>query len=158
MNRTWVRLLAVLLGVILVAAACDDDDDDGGDAVEGTTTTASAGEAEEGASVSFASPEDGAEVTSPVTVEMEAEGITIEPAGEVREGAGHFHVMVDVGCVERGETIPGDTEGYHHFGKAQTEAELELEPGEHTLCLQVGDGAHTALDLTHEIAVTVVEG
>ncbi|WP_114594048.1 DUF4399 domain-containing protein [Euzebya pacifica] len=36
-----------------------------------------------------------------------------------------------------------------------TSAELELEPGEHTLCLQDGDGEHTALDLTDEITVTV---
>ena len=32
---------------------------------------------------------------------------------------------------------------------------LDLAPGEHTLCLQVGDGAHTALDLTSEITVNV---
>lgn len=154
MERTWVRLAAVLIAVVLVAAACGDDED----AVDATTTTEAPEPARQEASVSFASPEDGAEVTSPVRVAMEAAGITIEPAGEVREGGGHFHVMVDVGCVEPGETVPGDTEGYHHFGKAQTEAELELDPGDHTLCLQVGDGAHTALDLTDEITITVAEG
>ena len=29
-----------------------------------------------------------------------------------------------------------------HFGKAQTEADVKLPPGDHTLTLQFGDGAH----------------
>lgn len=32
---------------------------------------------------------------------------------------------------------------------------MPLEPGEHSLCLQTGDGVHTALDLTDEISITV---
>ncbi|MGH9182383.1 MAG: DUF4399 domain-containing protein [Acidimicrobiales bacterium] len=139
MDRYPRTLLALAVVVALVAAACGDDGDETG--------------AE--ARVSFASPTDGGEVTSPVQVEMVAEGLTIEPAGRARDGAGHFHVMVDRGCVEPGETIPSDVEGYIHYGKAQTEADLELGPGEHTLCLQAGDGQHTALDLTDEITVEV---
>jgi uncharacterized protein DUF4399 len=105
--------------------------------------------------VSIASPEDGATVESPFGVSMEADGFTIEPAGEVREGTGHFHLMVDAGCVAPGQEIPED--GSHvHFGDGATEADLDLPPGEHTLCLQAGDGAHTALDLTDEITITVV--
>jgi hypothetical protein len=80
--------------------------------------------------------------------------VTIEPAGEVQEGAGHFHVMVDVGCVEPGEVIPSDDD-HLHFGDGSSETSVELEPAEHALCLQVGDGVHTALDATHEITVTV---
>jgi hypothetical protein len=33
-----------------------------------------------------------------------------------------------------------------HYGKAQTEAELTLTPGVHTLCLQAADGSHVALE------------
>lgn len=105
-------------------------------------------------SVGFVEPDDGATVTSPVRVVMEAEGITIEPAGEVNEGAGHFHIMIDVGCVEPGVEIPADDQ-HVHFGDASTEASLELMPGEHTLCLQAGDGLHNALDATNEITITV---
>lgn len=123
-------------------AACGDDDD---------------AEASGEASVSFASPVDGDVVTSPVAVEMSADGVTIEPAGEVNDGAGHFHVMVDEACLDAGETIPGDSEAHLHFGKAQTETEIELEPGEHTLCLQVGDGEHTALGITDTVTFTVEE-
>ena len=105
--------------------------------------------------MSIASPEDGATLESPFGVSMEADGFTVEPAGETREGAGHFHLMVDTDCVAPGQVIPED-EGHLHFGDGATEAELNLPAGEHTLCLQAGDGAHSALDLTDEITITVV--
>lgn len=104
--------------------------------------------------VNFMEPRDGATVSSPVTVKMQAEGITIEPAGTVREGAGHFHIMIDTPCVPSGQVIPQD-DNHRHYGKAQTEATLELAPGQHTLCLQAADGAHNALPLTNEITITV---
>jgi hypothetical protein len=107
-----------------------------------------------GASVSIASPEDGATVESPFTVSMEADGFAIEPAGEVRKDAGHFHLMVDANCVARGETIPEDA-NHLHLGDGSMETEVDLPPGQHTLCLQAGDGAHVALDLTDEITITV---
>lgn len=107
-----------------------------------------------GASVSIDSPEDGATVQSPVQVQVAADGFTVEPAGEAREGAGHLHLMVDTGCLAPGETIPED-ESHRHFADGTTQTELDLPAGEHTLCLQAGDGVHTALDLTDEITVTV---
>jgi hypothetical protein len=110
-----------------------------------------------GASVSISSPEDGATVASPFEVAMEAEGFAVEPAGNAREGAGHFHLMVDADCVAAGEQIPQDDAHRHHADGA-TETQLQLPAGEHTLCLQAGDGEHTALDLTHEITITVGAG
>ncbi len=56
--------------------------------------------------------------------------------------------------VTPGETIPAD-DAHVHYGDGATAAQLELSPGEHTLCLQAGDGTHTALDLTDEITFTV---
>jgi len=102
-------------------------------------------------------------VTSPFTVGMQAEGIDIVAAGDPTPGEGHFHILVDAPCVTGGAVIP-DGDAFVHFDNGETEAELNLEPGEHWLCLQVGDGAHTALapprsgpvaDLTHEIEITV---
>ena len=107
--------------------------------------------------VFFTEPADGATVASPVEFQMGAENFNIEPAGEINEGAGHLHILVDVDCVAAGEVIPSD-DNHVHFGKAQTEAELELTPGEHKLCLQAADGSHTALEgegMTHEITITV---
>lgn len=107
----------------------------------------------------------GDEVTSPFTVGMEAEGIDIVAAGEPKPGEGHFHILVDVPCVTGGDAIPQE-DANHHFNDGETSAELDLEPGEHRLCLQVGDGAHRAMTPsapgasahnTHEIEITVEE-
>lgn len=133
--------------VMVVAAACGSDKVD----VRAAPTAASASPTEQ---VSFASPTDGATVTSPVTVTLTATNFVVEPAGEVHAGAGHLHVMVDVGCVAVGTVIPKD-DAHVHLGKAELSKELVLAPGTHKLCLQAGDGAHAALDLTDEIEVTV---
>ena len=68
---------------------------------------AACGDSDGGGSATVVAPEDGALVAGVIAVSMAAEGVTIEPAGEVRDGAGHFHVFVDVGCVGQGDTIPG---------------------------------------------------
>lgn len=107
--------------------------------------------------VRFISPDNGAVVSSPVQVEMEAQDFTVEQAGEIREGAGHLHIMVDTPCVPAGEIVPKD-ETHLHYGDGSMEAQLELTPGEHTLCLQAADGAHTALPgsgMTQTITVNV---
>jgi hypothetical protein len=78
-------------------------------------------------------------------VEMAAEGLIIEPAGAIREGAGHFHIMVDSAFVVPGELVPFD-DTHLHFGSGQLTATLELSPGFHALRLQVANGAHIALE------------
>lgn len=140
--------LAVLL--LLALSACSNSDDGG--ALEESPAVEASKSPE--ASVAFTSPSDGSKVTSPVKLQMKAVGLTVEPAGEVHENAGHLHVMVDTGCVEAGQVIPKD-DAHLHYGMAQTEAELTLTPGEHELCLQVGDGAHVALPITKTINITV---
>lgn len=107
------------------------------------------------ASVFIDTPEDGARVESPVQLRMGADGFSLEPAGEAREGAGHLHLMIDTGCTPVGETIPDD-ETHRRLEDGSTQTVLELPAGEHTLCLQAGDGVHSALDLTDEITITVV--
>lgn len=137
--RHLPRSLACLL--LLVAAACGGGNGDGGDSAAPPA-------------VSIASPEDGATVESTFEVTMAAESFTVEPAGDVADGAGHFHLMIDAPCLEPGEPIPAD-EAHVHLADGASETELSLPAGEHTLCLQAGDGQHVALDLTDEIAITV---
>lgn len=139
------RALVAVAALSLLGAACGDDD-----AAETPVETT----VPDGPSVAFASPEDGASVANPVAVEFSAVEFALEPAGDVHEGAGHLHVMVDVPCVEVGQPIPRDAQ-HVHFGKGQTEGAIDLAVGEHTLCLQAGDGSHVALDLTDEVTVTV---
>jgi hypothetical protein len=136
MSSIWlsVRAAAIAVVVVVLAAACGDGDD--------------------GASVAFSDPADGAAVAGGVDVTMTAAGVTIEEAGEVREDAGHFHVIADAGCVEPGAAVSRGAD-HLHFGGGQSEGTIYLNPGSHDLCLQVGDGAHVALDATDTITVEV---
>ena len=113
--------------------------------------------APEGAMVSFLSPKNGAKVKSPVTLKFEAMGIKTVPAGTVEAGTGHHHVIVDAPPAAEGEVVLSDAQ-HLHFGKAQTEATIELKPGPHTLTLQFADGIHRAYGprLSSTIQIEVV--
>jgi Domain of unknown function (DUF4399) len=127
--------VAALLALALPIIACADDNADT-------------------AHVSLSEPTDGATLAGGVPLRMVADGIDIEEAGEVRDGAGHFHLIADAGCVSPGTTIPRDVD-HVHFGAGQSEGTIYLEPGTHELCLQAGDGAHAALDATDTVTITV---
>ena len=111
-------------------------------------------------SVRFEQPADGATIASPFEIVMAASGLVVEPSGEVNDGAGHFHILVNTDFTPAGEVIPDDAQ-HLHYGKGQTTVSLDLEPGEHTLRLQFADGLHTALDgeqYRDTITVVVEEG
>ncbi len=91
--------------------------------------------------VFFSEPKDGAEFTGPVKVVLGVEGIAIKPAGEVVEGTGHHHILINKGFIAPGQVIPTDNT-HRHFGKGQTEASLDLPPGDYRLTLQFADGLH----------------
>lgn len=94
-----------------------------------------------GAKVSIIEPKDGASVTSPVTVKFGIEGMEIAPAGTAKPNTGHHHLIIDGTLANMTEAIPADAT-HIHFGKGQTEAQIELKPGEHTLQLVLGDQNH----------------
>ena len=87
------------------------------------------------------SPESGATVGSPVNVKFGVSGVGIEPAGQHTPGSGHHHLLIDTELADPDQPIPADAQ-HLHYGKGQTEATVELEPGSHTLQLVLGDGNH----------------
>jgi hypothetical protein len=91
--------------------------------------------------VYFVEPKDGATVTSPVHVKFGVDGMKIAPAGTMTEGTGHHHLLIDSGPLPKGTVIPANDTSLH-FGKGQTEADVKLPPGDHTLTMQFGDGQH----------------
>jgi len=96
---------------------------------------------EHGPHVGFVQPQDGATVGQDVKVVMGVHGMKVHAAGEVIEGTGHHHLVIDGSFFPQGETVAKD--GTHlHFGKGQTEAAVHLTPGDHTLTLQFADGHH----------------
>jgi hypothetical protein len=120
----------------------------------------------DGAKVSFTEPVNGAKIQGPledgkvaVAVKMNAEGITVKPAGQLEAGSGHHHIEIDVEPEPAGTVVPKDAT-HLHFGLGQTEAKLMLTPGEHTLHLQFADGIHRSYGpkLADTIKITVAEG
>lgn len=107
-------------------------------------------------SVDFLNLKDGDQVSNPFKVIFTANGIRTEPAGHFKEDSGHHHLLINQPYVEKGVTIPADS-NHIHFGKAQTETELNLNVGLYTLTLQFADGYHRsygkALSKTIQIEV-----
>jgi hypothetical protein len=105
--------------------------------------------------VTFVSPKNGDSVSNPITIEPNVVRAEIAPAAESASGQGHYHVMIDTACLPSGNVIPKD--GQHlHFGDGSTTLVLpDLTPGEHELCLQLGNGQHEAFGAASTITVTV---
>ena len=102
--------------------------------------------AADNANVYIISPADGENVTNPVKIVFGLEGMGVAPAGIEFTNTGHHHLLIDV--VELPDInlpIPSD-DNHKHFGKGQTEAVIELEPGEHTIQLIFGDHMHIPHD------------
>lgn len=97
--------------------------------------------APEGGEVYIISPQDGATVSNPVTVRFGLRGMGVAPAGVEKEGTGHHHLLINATLADYDNPIPSD-DAHRHFGGGQTEVELELPAGSHTLQLLVGDHNH----------------
>ena len=114
--------------------------------------------APKGATVSIVSPEDGATVGESFKVRFAVDGIALAPAGDPTKNTGHHHLLIDVNKLPA-ETAPIPKDANHmHFGMAQTETDIKLAPGKHTLQMELGDKNHVPFDppiLSKKITVTV---
>ena len=96
------------------------------------------------ASVYFISPNNGESVPSKFKVQFGLENFGIAPAGIQVMHSGHHHLIIDTDLPPLNLPIPAD-KNHVHFGKGQTEVEIELTKGEHTLQL-LGDFRHIPHD------------
>lgn len=94
-----------------------------------------------GAMEYFIAPQNGAKVTSPFTVRFGLKGMGVAPAGVTNANTGHHHLLIDTDLPPDNLPIPNDDK-HRHFGAGQTEVELTLPPGQHTLQLVLGDANH----------------
>jgi hypothetical protein len=112
----------------------------------------------EGAKAYIISPKDGATVTSPFTVQFGLKGMGVAPAGSTNPNTGHHHLLIDVDQMPDMNAPLPVTDHIKHFGAGQTEAELTLPAGKHTLQLVLGDAVHTPHDkpvVSEKITITV---
>lgn len=114
--------------------------------------------APEAATAYIIAPNSGDTVSSPFVVQFGLSGMGIAPAGVDRPNTGHHHLLIDV------DELPSLTEPLQgseqvlHYGAGQTETELSLTPGEHTLQLVLGNYGHIPHDnpvISQKISVTV---
>ncbi len=95
-----------------------------------------------GAQVYIIAPKNGETVAAPVRVQFGLKGMGVAPAGTEIEGTGHHHLVVDKAAPPLNTYLPIDDPQVIHFGKGQTETELKLAPGRHTLQLVLADKDH----------------
>jgi hypothetical protein len=118
------------------------------------------------AQVYFANIQDGDTFVSPVTIVFGLSGMGVAPAGTEKENTGHHHLLIDRpplgqgddGADELSNGIISD-EHHKHFGGGQTETVIDLEPGQHTLQLVLGDLGHVphSTPIVSEVITIVIE-
>lgn len=112
----------------------------------------------EGARVYFIAPQDGDSLGETFTVRFGLADMGVAPAGVVFDNSGHHHLLINVKELpDLKLPIPAD-EQHVHFGLGQTEAEVSLPPGRHSLQLLLGNHLHIPHDppvMSEVISITV---
>jgi hypothetical protein len=148
MRRTAWATIAVMAGLLFA-----------GPAFPQPTTQGGPTPSPPGAKVEFIDIKDGAVIGPKTTIHFGLHGMGVAPAGTKRPNSGHHHLLVDTDLPPLDKPIPND-ENHLHFGGGQTETELSLSPGPHTLQLLLGDAdhiPHTPPIYSDKIHVTVAE-
>ncbi len=112
----------------------------------------------EGAKVYFISPQDGDSVGEAFTVRFGLAKMGVAPAGVIFDNSGHHHLLINVTKLpDLRLPIPAD-EQHVHFGLGQTETEVTLPPGQHSLQLLLANHLHIPHDppvVSEVISITV---
>ena len=113
----------------------------------------------DGAKVYIISPKNGDTVSSPFTVQFGLKGMGISPAAAgAQPNTGHHHLLIDVAQMPDMNVPLPNNENIRHFGGGQTETDLTLPPGKHTLQLVLADPLHIPHDkpvVSEKITITV---
>ncbi len=110
-----------------------------------------------GAHLKILTPKNGATVKSPFVVAFGLSGMGVAPAGVEHANTGHHHLIIDSPLPDLRFAVPKD-EKHLHFGGGQTQVEVSLPPGQHTLQLLLGDHNHIPHDppvMSEQITITV---
>jgi len=87
-------------------------------------------------------PRDGATVSNPVRVVFGLRHMGVAPAGVNHLNTGHHHLVIDQELPRLDQPIAAGYRNVRHFNGGQTETQIILLPGTHTLQLLIGDYAH----------------
>jgi len=138
-GRSFKFVRSAMALLIVSAAAC-------GMALAEEKRTGGPTPSPEGAEVYFSDLKDGATIPPKATIRFGLKEMGVAPAGSDRPNSGHHHLLIDGKALPPLDApIPNDAT-HKHYGKGQTEDTIHLEPGTHTLQLDLGDAAHRQFD------------
>jgi hypothetical protein len=104
------------------------------------------------------SPADGETVKGAFWCRFGLRNMGVTHADDSFANSGHHHLLIDADePIDPGEPIPQDR-NHLHYGAGETEALIELPPGEHTLQLVLSDAKHFNFDppvISKKITITV---
>jgi hypothetical protein len=112
-----------------------------------------------GAAVYFVDAKNGDTLQTKTILHFGLKGMGVAPAGVVKPNSGHHHLLIDADLPPLNKPVPNDPQ-HLHFGGGQTEAEVTLTPGQHTLQLLLADKDHIPHNppvMSDRIKVNVVD-
>src|SRR3712207_5841430 len=105
-------------------------------------------------------PREGQRVSSPITVRFGLSNMVVTRAGDTIPNMDLQQLLVDVTePIEPNEPLATDRK-HLHFGAGQTESQLDLPPGRHTLQLVLGDSEHkpfSPIIASNKVTITVIK-
>ena len=144
-------LLSALCASTLLASAVANGPADGPASTQRRSSPA-------GATVGFVNLADGDMVPPGYHVQFSASGMGIAPAGTDIANTGHHHLLIDLAEMPDPNLPLPMNDHIKHFGAGQTETDLSLSEGEHTLQLLFADYLHRPHDpvvMSDRITITV---
>lgn len=106
----------------------------------------------------FVTPKNGAVIKGSFWARFGLRNMGVTHAGDDFPNSGHHHLLIDVTePLDPNEPIPAG-KNYMHLVAGQTEVQLDLPPGKHTLQLVLGDGKHYPFNpplVSEKITITV---
>jgi len=110
------------------------------------------------ARVFFEAPANGDVVSNPVQLKFDAEKIPVAAVGVNKHRSGHFILLIDHDHPTSWDEVIAMDDQHVHYVNGETEAEIVLTPGEHTLQLVLGDDEHVPWDeqlVSARVTITV---
>ena len=145
--------LCFLAGFFLLSAWADESQPPG----SAPTVNAARRPSPPGAEVEIVNIKDGAVVSATFLVQFSVTGMDIAPAGTDIPNTGHHHLLIDVEDLPDPNLPLPKNENIRHYGGGQTEAEITLPPGQHTLQLVFADYAHVPHNpVVKSVPITIV--
>jgi hypothetical protein len=106
----------------------------------------------------FIQPANGQTVGQTVKIVFGLKNMGVAPAGTDRENTGHHHLLINTDTLPDFSMPLPSTDKVKHFGGGQTETEITLSPGTHTLQMVLGNFAHVPHNkpvMSEKITITV---